>query len=341
MRTIAASFVWFCVACAAGADQLAVCASTADLASLAREIGGERIAIEVFAKGGDDPHFIDARPGFVRALSRADVLIENGLELEVGWLPVVVDQARNAELHPRLPGRIVASDAIAPLGVPGAGVDRSAGDVHALGNPHYLLDPVCALAVARLIRDRLAQVDPAGAEAYRASCEAFTRRLAVALVGEPAVEALGLEATCAAIAAGTIVAAVRERSLEPGGWMGALLPYRDAAVVGDHDRWPYFARTFGLRVVAFIEPKPGVSPSSKHLAQLIERMRAEQVKAILVSPFFDAKPVRLVAEAAAVPIAAMCHQVGARDGCDDYLATVAHNVAQVAMALAGGGHGAD
>ncbi len=341
MHTILTLVAWCCVVAAAGADRLAVCAATADLASLARAVGGERIAVEVFAKGGDDPHFVDARPGFVRALSRADVLIENGMELEIGWLPAVVDQARNAKLRPGQAGRIVASDAITPLGVPAAGVDRSDGDVHALGNPHYLLDPLCAWAVAELIRDRLASVDPDGAVTYRASCAAFTERLAIALVGGPVVQTFGLETTRAGCVAGTIAATARERGLDLGGWLGALLPQRGAAVIADHDQWPYFARTFDLRVVAFIEPKPGVPPSSKHLAQLIERMRADGVRAILVSPFFDAKSVRLVAEASAVPVAAMCHQVGARDGCDDYLATAAYNVAHLAAAFAGGGHGAD
>src|SRR5687768_9254220 len=140
----------------AGAEPLAVCASTEDLASLARAVGGGRLEVQAFARGHDDPHLVDVRPGFVRALARADALIENGMELEAAWLPAAVEQARNPKLRPGAPGRIVAGEAIAPLGVPPDGADRAAGDLHAGGNPHFLLDPCSGLAGARVLRHRLA-----------------------------------------------------------------------------------------------------------------------------------------------------------------------------------------
>ncbi|RIK90389.1 MAG: hypothetical protein DCC71_25575, partial [Proteobacteria bacterium] len=168
---------------AARAEPLRVIATVPDLADLARSVGGDAVDATSLVKGPQDPHFVEARPSFVRALHDADLLLAVGLELESGWLPALLQGARNARIAPGAPGHLDASDAVAPLEVPSAPVDRSMGDVHALGNPHYLTDPVRALHVAGAIRARLAALRPEESAGFDARYDTFARRLVAALVG--------------------------------------------------------------------------------------------------------------------------------------------------------------
>lgn len=320
------------IATLAASEPLRVCATVTDLGSLVRAVGGHDVAVTVFARGGDDPHFVEARPSFTKALSLADCLVETGLELEIGWLPQVVQQARNARVQSGTPGRIDAATAITPIGVPAAGTDRAAGDVHAGGNPHYLLDPLNGLAVARLLRDRFAALRPAAAGRFAANHQAFAERLASALVGDALARQLGGEAACAHAAAGTLAEAAGATAV--GGWLARLPPGRRLTVVADHDRWPYFAGRFGLDVVAILEPKPGVPPTTRHLVEVMTRMQALGAKTVLVAPYFDPRHARLVCERTGARVAAMGHQCGSLPGTDDYLALIDHNVLAVAQAAA-------
>jgi ABC-type Zn uptake system ZnuABC Zn-binding protein ZnuA len=318
-------------------EPMRVCATTPDLGALASAVGGDLVAVTTFVKGAEDPHFLEARPNMIRAASRADVLIEVGLELEIGWLPLIVDNARNAAILPGAPGRIDASTVIDKLGVPQGTVDRSRGDVHAGGNPHFCLDPVCGLRIARLLRDRFTALRPGGKAAFAGSYDRFRAQLCAAMVGKELaglydddVEQLGL-----LFARGKLADLLKAQGDlgKLSGWFGTLLPLRGSKVVADHDLWPYFADRFGLQVVAFFEPKPGVAPTTSHLAQVIEQMKADGVRAILSAPYFAAEHAEFVARATGARIAAMAHQVGARDGCDDYLSFVGSNVRAVASAL--------
>jgi len=321
----------FLAGAAVGEEQQRLCATTSDLASLARMIGGETVDITVFAKGGDDPHFVEPRPSFVKALSRADVLLDVGMELEIGWLPALVDQASNPRLGPDGSGRITAASAIRPLGVPTGPIDRSHGDVHAGGNPHFLLDPVNGAAVARLLRDRLATLRPTAAGTFAANYDAFIARLAEALFGTEAVTALGGPATSLALAdSGTALTRLGEQKLTPGGWLGALARQRGTTVVADHDQWPYFAGRFGLEVIGFLEPKPGLPPTSRHLGEVAALMQARGCRLIVVSPFFDHAAAEVVAKRSGASVVRLAHQAGAIAGTDDYLTCVAHNVAALA-----------
>lgn len=318
----------------AGTERLRVCATTTDLAALARAVGGDDVEVTAFARGRDDPHFIEPRPTFIRDLARAEVLIEVGLELEIGWLPPLVQQAGNARLQPGQPGRIVAAEAIRPLGVPTGPVDRSQGDVHAHGNPHFLLDPVRGWLVARLLRDRFAQVRPAAAAAFAQRTAAFEAALARELLGEAAVAALGGAEQALALAdREAALAKLQAAGVEPGGWTAALARAGTARVVADHDQWPYVAARYGIVVAGFLEPKPGVPPTSRHLAAVAETMRTQGVRVVLVSPFFDRKPAEIVAQAAGARVVTVAHQAGALADTDDYLAWQAHTVRVLAEAL--------
>src|SRR5690242_20558156 len=202
--------------------KLNVVATLPDFGSLAREIGGDKIDIIVLAKPTEDPHFVDARPSFVVALRNADALIDGGAELEIGWLPPLLQNARNPKIEVGKPGRIVASQGVRLMNVP-TSVTRAAGDVHVLGNPHFTTDPIIAKAVAQHIAQAFSALDSANAGYYDANYKKFES---------------------------TINAKLQE-------WGAAMLPFKGQAVVAYHDSWPYFAHRFGVSIDLFLEPKPG------------------------------------------------------------------------------------
>jgi zinc/manganese transport system substrate-binding protein len=305
-----------CAGGLAAAEPLRVVATVSDLGSLAREVGGERLTVTVLARGGDDPHFVEARPSFVRALVDADCLIQVGVELEIGWLPPILLQARNPRLRLGAPGNIDASSAIALI-TPDQPRDRSHGDVHAGGNPHYLPDPINGWLVARLLRDRFSQLRPADAAHFAAGYARFSDRLARRLAGDALVEAHGAEAVLDQVRTGTVA-----ETPALGGWLQRLAGLRGQAVVVDHDQWPYFAQRFGLVAGGFIEERPGVPPSARHLMTLARRMQAEDIRLLLSSPVYDRRPLDRVAEASGARVVVLPHQVGALPGTDDYLAFI-------------------
>jgi zinc/manganese transport system substrate-binding protein len=317
---------------AARAEPLRVVATVPDLGDLAARVGGDDVTITVLVKGPQDAHFLEPRPSFVRAMHEADLLVLNGMELEVGWVPPLLASARNPAILPGAPGYVDASRAIAPIEVPAA-VSRAMGDVHPQGNPHYLTDPCNGLRVAALLRDRLAERAPAGAAGFAERYRRFADELAAKLVGAEAARGRDPEA---------IVRAVEDGSIEtllggpPGGWLGAVRgPVRDT--VEDHKLWEYFARRFGLRPVATLEPLPGVAPTTSHLARVVARMQSDRVGLILASVYFDPRHARWVAERTGARIVPLAHQVGARPHTGDYLTAVDANVRALAEAI--GGHG--
>jgi zinc/manganese transport system substrate-binding protein len=318
------------------AAPIAVCATTPDLGNLAAIVGGERVAVTAFTKPAEDPHFTPARPSFVKALNACELLILNGLEVEVGWLPVLLREARNAAVLPGARGHLDASTAITPMDVPIGTVDRSMGDVHPLGNPHYLLDPVNGLAVARAIRDRLATLRPADAAGFEQRYTAFRDRLATALVGTTLGAKYDVEKLMRLADHDRLDAFLREQGdgAALAGWLGMTRPYRGAKAVDDHPIWSYFARRFGLAVVAHLEPKPGVPPTTRHLDDVVRLMREAGVRLVLASAYYDPRHADFVARNTGAQVARMANLVGARPGTDDYLAMIDHDVREVARVLA-------
>jgi ABC-type Zn uptake system ZnuABC Zn-binding protein ZnuA len=321
----------------AHAAPLQVCATVPELGVLTREVGGDEVSVVVFAKGTEDPHFVEARPSFVKDLSRADLLVVIGLDFEIGYLPVLLQNARNGRVLPGARGYLDASQAIDRLDQPSAPVDRSMGDVHPYGNPHYLLDPLNGLRVARLISGRLAELRPEKREYFEARSVDFARRLGTALVGDTLARKYDPEKLAALADYGTLDGFLRQQGDDDalGGWLGAMRPYRGAKVVDDHNLWAYFAHRFGIEVIGHMEPKPGITPTTRHLGELVERMRAEHARALLAAAYYDPRHARFLATETGVPIAAMANQAGARPGTDAYLALIDYNVRQVAGALGG------
>ncbi len=279
---------------------LRVVATTPDYGALARAIGGEHVRVTVLAKPTEDPHFVDPKPSHVVALNRADVLLESGADLEIGWLPPLVEGARNGRILPGGPGRFYASDGIEMLDVP-AVLDRSQGDIHARGNPHFLMDPLNAGIVARRLTETFCALAPDRCPAFKKNLQSFLDKL--------------------------------ERKMEE--WSRLLEPFRGTAIVTYHNTWRYFARRFGLKADLFLEPKPGIPPSPPHLARVIETMKRENIRVILVEPFQSRRTAEAVAERAGGIVVEVCQFPGGLPGTDDdYFALMDANVRAIANALA-------
>ena len=278
--------------------KIKVVATLPDLAALAREIGGDNVEITAMAKPTEDSHFVDARPSFVVQLRDADVLIDGGAELEVGWLPPLLQNARNPKIDSGRPGRVQASQGVKLMNVPD-NVSRAAGDVHALGNPHFVVDPIIAKTVAQHIAQSFGAVDPPNAAAYTANYKKFEA---------------------------TINAKLQE-------WGTAMLPFKGQSVVAYHDSWPYFAHRFGVNIDTFLEPKPGIPPSPSHLSEVIEKMKAQKIKAIIVEPFHDRKVAEKVASSTGAKVVDFAQYPGGLPGTDTYVKLIDKLVANLSAAL--------
>jgi zinc/manganese transport system substrate-binding protein len=298
-----ATLAWLVVLMATATAQakLNIVATTPDLAAIAEEIGGKQVSITTLARPSEDPHFVDAKPSFIVKLNKADALLEGGAELEIGWLPPLLEGARNAKLAAGSPGDIRCNEGVQMLEVPTA-LDRSQGDIHAAGNPHFLVDPVNARIAAQHIADAFGKLDAAGAATYQANLKKFT----------DALDAKMAE------------------------WQKRLEPFKDAPVAAYHNSWPYFARRFGLEIKLFLEPKPGIPPSPAHLAQVITKMKAQKVKVVFHDPYLDRKTAESVAgDTGAVVVDVTQYPGGVKGSDGGYIAMMDYLVNAVAKALAG------
>ncbi len=213
---------------------LNVVATVPELGSLAREIGGDQVNVTVIAKGTEDPHFVEARPSFIKAVNQADVFIQMGMEMEVGWAPVLLQQSRNPKVQPGRPGFIDTAKVISPLGVPTSTIDHSMGDVHAAGNPHYLLDPLRGLQVAQYLRDQFITLRPAERAVFAQRYTDFRQRMGNGLVGAELAALYDFEKLARLVAHGRLVAFLESQNQAHllGGWFGAMAPFVGTKVVG-------------------------------------------------------------------------------------------------------------
>ena len=314
---------------------LQVCATVPELGNLVQEIGGDHVKITVFAKSQEDPHFIEAKPSFIKALSQADLFLQIGMELEIGYAPVLLQNARNSRVLIGTQGFVDCSKVITSMEIPTGIVDRSMGDVHPSGNPHYLLDPLNGPVVARLIKDRLTDLRPERRAFFEERYRNFHRKIGDALVGEKLARKYDVEKLALSYEEGKLEVFLKEQKEEGSlsGWLGMMLAYRGSKIVCDHNMWPYFARRFGISLVGFLEPKPGISPTTKHLQALIEQMKTEKIKVIFASPYFDVRHAQFVSKNTGAKVVPMAHQVGSRPGTDNYLSMIDYNVRELARAL--------
>ncbi|MGH7806134.1 MAG: metal ABC transporter substrate-binding protein [Candidatus Binatia bacterium] len=327
--------VHFFLTTEAVAAPLRVCATVPDLGDLAREVGGDEVTVTIFAKGTEDAHFVEPRPSFVRALADADLYLQVGLELEVGWAPALLKNARNANVLPGNAGYLDGGSVITPLEIPSTPVDRSMGDVHPLGNPHYLVDPRNGLKIAAAIRDRLAGLRAEKEATFAKRYDDFAKRLGRRLVGDELAAKYDPVKLSILYENGKLDSflASQKETAKLGGWLGELQPRFGIKAVSDHNLWPYFAAATGLRVVAFLEPKPGISPTTRHLEDVIQRMRAEKIPLILAAPYYDRRHADFVARESGAKIVRLAHQVGSREGAVTYLEMIDTNVRAIVAAL--------
>ncbi len=277
-----------------------VVTSLQDFASLADAVGGKRVETFALAKGYQDPHFVEPKPSFVLKLSRADLLIVAGLELEIGYLPPLIDQSRNDKIRPGAPGYLDASAGCDILERPTGVVTRAMGDVHPFGNPHYWLDPNNGRVIAREIATRLTALDPAGAADYKANLATFEARLTAA----------------------------EQR------WDAALGPDAGTEVVTYHNSWPNFLKRFRLIAAGYIEPKPGVPPSPAHTLEIINLIQSKKIPVILMEPYFDQKTPKSIAEKTGARLLTFIPSVGGVPEAKDYIALFDYDVKLLADALA-------
>ena len=292
-----------CAPLAAQAATLSVVTTTEDLAAIAREVGGDRVSVASLSKGYQDPHFVDAKPSYMVQLKKADLFVEVGRELEVGWAPGLVSGSHNSKIQPGAPGHVDASAQVQVIEVPST-VSRTQGDIHPFGNPHYLLDPANAAPAARAIRDGLVRVSPADKAAFDAHEADFEKRLGAAVAK----------------------------------WKGqaAALGLTGMKVVTYHRSWSYFARAYGLQVVDFIEPRPGIPPSPNHLQDLVNEMKSGGVKVLIMEPFFDNRIPEKVSRDTGVPLAVLPSSVGAEPQIKTYFDLFDRMFVELGAALKGG-----
>ncbi len=279
--------------------QLKVVTSTTDLYDIAKSVGGDKIKATHIGEGYQDPHFIEAKPSFVLQLQQADVWAFVGLDLEIGWMPLLLDGARNQRIMLGGSGYLDVSRAVPVIDIPRGNVDRSQGDVHPLGNPHYWLDPENGRRIARLFLAKFSELDPKNAAVYQANDKAFEDRLGAA-----------------------------EKA-----WQPELAEIKGKPVVVWHTSWRYLAEYTGMNIVAYMEPKPGVPPSPSHLVTVMNAIRQSGAKVIIMEPFYDKKVADVVAKETGVTVLIVPPSVGGVPGVTDYIQLMQRDIAQIAAAV--------
>jgi len=276
-----------------------VITATEDLASIAREVGGDRINVEAIARGYQDPHFVEAKPSFILKLQKADLLIVVGRELEIGWLPPLIQQSRNSRIQPGAEGYLDASLNAQILEIPTGQITRAMGDVHPLGNPHYWLDPENGKRIARSIADKLSQLRANDRAFFEQRLADFTSRLDAAAKG----------------------------------WLAKMAPYRGTKVVTYHRSFPNFSERFGLEIVGYVEPRPGIPPTPQHTLDLINEMKRQNVKLVLVEPYFDLKTPNAIGRETGAQVLVVPPSVGGVKEVTDYFKLFDYDINLVIEAI--------
>jgi ABC-type Zn uptake system ZnuABC Zn-binding protein ZnuA len=313
---------------------LKICATVPGLGDLASIIGGQNVEVTTFVKGQEDPHSLVAKPSDVLALSRADAFILLGMSMETGWAPALIDRSRNSDIRQGTRGYIDASSVIKPIhDAPGDLITRAMGDLHPEGNPHYMLDPVNGLKVARLLSASFSEIRPSLKDTFAKNLAAFEKKWGEKAFGQTLVARYGLN---------PLVGLVEKRKLslflsktkegkDLKGWFGDMAEIQGAHLVSDHEQWVYFSNVFNLKIERALESKPGVPAGNKYLKHLVEWMKAHNVKGVLASPYFNPRHLSFVEKHSGAKILRMAHQAGSRSGTHSYLAMIDHNVQQVCL----------
>lgn len=278
--------------------QVNIVTTLPDLASIAKQVGGDEVEVFAIAKGYQNPHFVDPKPSFIVKLSRADMFITVGLDLEIGWAPSLLQSSRNSKIQKGNPGYVDASDGISLLQVPN-NVSPEEGDIHVYGNPHYWLDPLRGKQIARNIHDHLVAISPENEALYTKNLEAFNNRI--------------------------------DQKMKE--WTEKMAPYQGTDIIAYHNEWVYFEERFGLNIVAFLEPKPGIPPTPSQLAKVIQTIEAEDIGVLINSPYFSSKSPEVVARNTGVEIVKLSTMTGGYEEIENYFDLFDYNINQLVEAF--------
>ena len=302
IRSLFLSLLGVLVAVPAFAD-LKVATSLTDLASVAQYVGGKHVEAQSLCRGYEDPHFVPAKPSLMKSIQHADVFISTGLELDAGWLPLVLPGSRNPKIQQGAKGFIDASEGVDVLEKPTGTVSRAAGDIHPLGNPHYYADPKALEVVADHLARAFSDLDPPNAADYAANAKAFDAKMETSLAK----------------------------------WQEQMAPYKGASIVPYHPNFIYFAERFGLKLFGTVEPKPGIPPSPHYLNDLAQSMTKAGVKVVVYQPYYNADPCNEVAKRVGGVAVQIATEAGGVPGTDDVFSKFDVLVSSIAGALSGKG----
>jgi zinc/manganese transport system substrate-binding protein len=269
-----------------------VMTATEDLADLTRQVGGDRVKVDAIARGYQDPHFVEAKPSFILKLAKADLLVVIGRELEIGWLPPLIQQSRNGKIQPGAAGYLDASLGATILEVPTGAITRAMGDVHPLGNPHYWMDPENGKRFGMELADKFSELRPNDRAVFEKQLASFTSRLDEA-----------------------------EKR-----WLAMMAPYKGTKMITYHRSFPNFAERFGLDIVGYVEPRPGIPPTPQHTLDLMNEMKRQNIKLVLVEPYFDLKTPNAIGRETGAQVLVMPPSVGGTKDVPDYFKLFDYNI---------------
>ena len=310
-----------------GRAKVKVVATTTTYATVAEEIGGDKVSVFSITAGDQDVHFVRPKPSFATKMARAGLLLTTGMDLEL-WLPSLIDKAGNEQISEGQEGYVAVADGIEKLEVPET-ADRKSGGVHIYGNPHIVTSPLNIRVVAENVAIGLIKVDPANRDFYTKRLKGFRKRLDEALFGPELVKLMGSSTLVRLARSGKLISFLEGREYKGapmvrilGGWLKKALPLRGRKIVTYHKNWVYFARLFGLETVGEVEPKPAIPPSPKHVQKLVNLMRSLDVRVVLAANYYDESKVLKICRAVdAAPVIVPLYVKGAK-GADDYFQLV-------------------
>ena len=290
--------VFISIFLSAHAGPIKVVTTIADLKSIAELIGGNKVSVMSIATGYQNPHFVDPKPSYIINLSKADLFVTVGLDLETGWSPQLLSSSRNNKIQKGAAGYVDASVGVTLYQVPSS-VNRAEGDIHIYGNPHYWLDPLNGKVIARNIANGLERVDPSNKSYYEANLQTFNNKIDTKM---------------------------KE-------WQVKMAPFKGSKIIAYHNEWVYFETRFGLQIVDFMEPKPGIPPSPSQLVKVIKEVKANNIKVIISSPYFTTSSSDVVAKQTGAKELTLATSVGAFDAIKNYFDLFDYNINQLTATL--------